>query len=140
MEEGSILELYLKVNKELIMNIKELSKPYDFSRGELPVLVRLIKDGDGISQKEIRKDIPISKSTLSKTIKNLEEKGYLKKKKSTEDRRATLIYLTEEGREIENIVKKIDRKAEEKMLKGLSKAKKKNLARTLKKLLDNLKK
>ncbi len=138
MNKDSVVELYISVHKELIKNLKELAEPYKFNRGELPVLAKLIKKEDGIPQKEIREDLTISKSTLSKTINSLIKKDFLKKEKDPEDRRVTLIYLTNKGKEIKNIIKEIDQNAEERMMKNFDEKEKEQLSRYLERLLENL--
>ncbi len=105
-EENSIFNLYNRVHKRIVENIRRMAEPYEFNRGELPVLVRLIKGGDGITQKEILEDLSISKSTLSKTVNNLAQKGYLRKEVDPEDKRATRIYLTEKGKGTEDVLMK----------------------------------
>lgn len=138
-EENKIFELYHRVHKELLNNVKRIAEPYEFSRGELPILVRLIKGGDGVIQKEILNKLPISKSTVSKTINNLVKKGYLKKEKDPGDRRSTRIYLTDKGRKAENTIREIVGKVESIMVKGLSDEEREELTEYLERLLENLK-
>lgn len=138
-EEDSILNLYLRVHKELVKNLKQSVEPYEFNRGELPILVKLIKGGDGVSQKEIRESLPISKSTTSKTVDNLVRKGYLRKERDSEDRRVTLIYLTDKGREIEDVIKDVEKRAGKRMLENFSEEERDRLAMYLERSLEGLK-
>lgn len=138
-EENKIFNLYHRVHKELIKNIKRIAEPHEFNRGELPILATLIKQGDGVTQKEILGNLPFKKSTMSKKVNKLVQKGYLRKERDPEDRRATKIYLTEKGMKEENKIRKIDRKVEKIMLEGLNEVEKENLAIYLEKLLKNLK-
>lgn len=137
-DEESIHRLYHLVHKEMIRFIKEELKPHHFNRGEFPLLLKLIKEGDGVTQKEIRGMLPISKSTISKSVKSLCDKGYLKKEKDEEDRRATRVYLTEKGKEMEDIIGEIDRKAEEQMLKGFDESEAEEFKTHIKKIHENL--
>lgn len=139
-DEVSIFNLYHRVHKELIENIKKMAEPYDFNRGELPILARLIKGGDNVSQKEIRESLPISKSTISKTINNLVKKGYLRKEEDPKDKRATLICLTEKGEKVGEVIRDIDKKAEKTMVEGFSESEKEELTSYLERLLMNLQK
>lgn len=45
-DEESIHRLYHLVHKEMIRSIKEELKPHHFNRGEFPLLLKLIKEGD----------------------------------------------------------------------------------------------
>lgn len=137
-KEDSIHKLHQVVHKKLIKFIKEELEPYDFNRGEFPLLFKLIKKGDGITQKEICERIHVSKSTTSKIIQSLVEKGYLRKEKDEKDKRVSRIYLTDKKEEIEDLIKEIDKKAEDKMLKGFDEDEKKKLRSSLERILDNL--
>lgn len=137
-EENTAFNLYHRVHKELIKNIRRIAEPYEFNRGELPILARLTKRGDGITQREMLGNLPITKSTVSKTINNLVQKGYLRKEKDPEDKRATKIYLTEKGERAGDTIKEIDEKVEKIMLKGLNEREEEDLIKYLKKLLKNL--
>ncbi|MFW5946461.1 MAG: MarR family winged helix-turn-helix transcriptional regulator [Candidatus Natronoplasma sp.] len=136
--EDSIHKLYQRVYKNLITLIRSELEPYDFNRGEFPLLFKLLKGGDGVTQKEICEKLHVSKSTTSKIIKSLVEKGYLRKEKDPEDKRASRIFLTDKKEEIEDLIKEIDEKAENKMLKGFDDEERKNLKAYLERILDNL--
>ncbi len=136
--EDSIHKLYQRVYKNLIKLIRSELEPYDFNRGEFPLLFKLIKKGDGVTQKEICEMLYISKSTTSKIIKRLVEKGYLRKEKDPDDKRASRIFLTEKKDKIEDLIKEIDQKAENKILEGFDKEEKEELRSYLERILDNL--
>jgi len=80
----------------------------------------------------------ISKSATSKSIHNLVEKGYLRKEEDVEDRRATRIYLTDRRNKIKELLKELDRKAENKMLEGFGDEEKYRLRQYLERILENL--
>jgi len=136
--EDSIHKLYQRVHKNLIKLIRSELEPYDFNRGEFPLLFKLIKKGDGITQKEICERLYVSKSTTSKIIKRLVEKGYLRKEKDLDDKRASRIFLTDKKDKIEGLIKEIDQKAENKMLEGFDTEERKELRFYLERILDNL--
>lgn len=138
-EEESIVSLQEKIHKELIKELKEFVEPYDFKPGELFVLIKLIKHSDGLTQKKLLKKLPISKSTLSKTINNLIKKQYLRKTKNRDDKRANLIYLTDKSSKIRNMIEQIQEKSEQKMLQGFNEEEKKQLNNYLIRILKNLK-
>jgi len=137
-EEDSIHKLYQIVHKKLIHFIREELEPYDFNRGEFPLLFKLIKHGDGVTQKEICGKLHVSKSTTSKIIKSLVEKGYLRKERDKEDKRASRVFLTDKRDEIEHLIKEIDEKAENKMLEGFEDKEKEELREYLEHILENL--
>lgn len=139
MEDKSLIHLIHLVEKEIRNYIRGEVKEYKFSHGELPFLAKLIKDGDGVIQKKIYDDLSISKATASKMINSLVQKGYLRKQKDPEDRRATKVYLTERKDEVKEVVEEIDEKIQELVLKDFTTEEKKDLVTYLTKMLTNLK-
>ncbi|MFW6083463.1 MAG: MarR family winged helix-turn-helix transcriptional regulator [Thermoplasmatota archaeon] len=137
-DENSTHKLYQIVHKKLIKFIRKELEPYDFSRGEFPLLFKLIKKGDGLTQKEICEMLFISKSTTSKIIHNLTDKGYLRMERDKDDRRRTRIYLTEKKDEIEDLIKELDEKAESRMMKNFEEDEKQQFRNYLEKILENL--
>ncbi|MGM0405413.1 MAG: MarR family winged helix-turn-helix transcriptional regulator [Thermoplasmatota archaeon] len=137
-DEDSIHKLYQIVHKKLIKFIKCELEPYDFNRGEFPLLYKLIKKGDGLTQKEICNMLYVSKSTTSKIIQSLVNKGYLRKERDEKDKRATRIYLTDKKNEIEDLIREIDQKAENRMLEKFDKREEKQLRTYLERILKNL--
>lgn len=136
--DASIFNLHRLVHKALIHRLRRLVVPHDFNHGELPILARLIKEGDGVSQKDIRTHLPICKSTLSKTVDSLTRKGYLRKERDPDDRRSTLIYLTEKGKNVGSLIREIDEEVETVLLNGFSEHERKALAVSLERMLANL--
>ncbi len=137
-EEDSIHKLHLIVHKKLIGFLRCELEPYDFNRGEIPLMYKLLKEGEGKTQKEICEMLYVSKSTTSKIINNLVEKGYVRKERDEADKRITKIYLTERKDEIEKLIKDLDKKAEEKMLSGFEEKEKEELRGYLERILENL--
>jgi len=137
-EEDSIHKLHLIVHKKLIGYLRSELEPYDFNRGEIPLLYKLIKKGDGKTQTEICDMLYVSKSTTSKIIQSLVKKGYLLKERDDKDRRITRIYLTEKKDEVKDLLKKLDERAEDKMLQGFDDVEKEQLREFLERILWNL--
>ncbi len=134
----SVHRLLNMVHKRTLKKFRHKLEPYEFTRGEFPFLLHLLREGDGVTQKDICERIPISKGTTSKMINNLVDKGYLRKERDQEDRRATRIYLTEKKEELEGLIQDIDREAEETLLRGFDEGEKKELHGYLERILKNL--
>ena len=132
------IELLNRAHKTLVAELRRLAEPHDINRGELPVLVRLLRAGDGVSQKVLREDLPLSKSTLSKTIASLSEKELVTKEPSETDGRVKLIYLTDKGRNLDPTIKEIGNGAATKMLADFDPVEKEQLANYLERIEDNL--
>ncbi len=61
-------------------------------------LLQLYKQ-DGISQEELSEKLSIDKGTTARSIKKLEEEGFLIRVKDENDKRAYKIYLTDKSKE-----------------------------------------
>ena len=67
---------------------RKINKIWDQAFSELgfspahAYLLRLVLDQPAISQKEIAEELKLEKSTVTRFIDNLEERGYLKRKKN----------------------------------------------------------
>lgn len=82
--------------------VDNLLADYDLNHSEGNLLVYLYKDGDGISQNDIKDNLGVDKSTISRAISSLLKKNYLIKRRSSEDGRVNLIYLSPKAKEIKD--------------------------------------
>lgn len=59
---------------------------------------------DGLSQKTLAQTLRISHAAVAKSVRRLESAGLVRRKRSPDDRRVTLVFLTAEGRAIRHDV------------------------------------
>lgn len=69
----------------------------DTSRGQGRILA-MLKIKDGISTKELSYLLGIRVSSLNEMLAKMERNGYISRKPSEEDKRISIIYVTEKGR------------------------------------------
>ena len=62
------------------------------------ILTKLVHQGDGISQAALAEKINIRPQSLSEALTKMEERGWIDRRPNPQDKRGTLVYLTEEGR------------------------------------------
>lgn len=102
-----------------------------------PFLMHLWKQ-DGLMQRDLYKQIGIEQPTAVRTLDRMERDGFIQRKPSPTDRRATLIYLTAKGRESEeqviNAAKHINKLASH----GLNSEDKKYFNNLLRTMISNL--
>lgn len=107
--------LVVKIKK----NMSKQIKAYDVTLEQWSLLTRLWKN-DGISQTQLavraNKDLPTVTRSLDKLIK----KGLIEKKDNPNDSRAYLIYLTENGKSLEEPLDSIAKEVENKILQSLA--------------------
>lgn len=95
------------IDTRLIISFSDMIKMFYQNKSEqLAVLnmkgshckiLHLIYDHNGKTQQEILKIANITKSTMSETITEMENEGYIYKVKGTADKRQALIFLTPDG-------------------------------------------
>jgi len=122
-----------KLYKDHDQFVDNLLADYNLNHSEANLLVYLYKDGDGISQNKLKENLAVDKATISRGIYSLIEKEYLKKKRSPDDGRVNLIYLTEKAQSVKEeiagiyqqwfqiFIKEIGEKEAERLINNLEK-------------------
>ena len=85
--------------KELDMRTLDIARSYGLSFSQFMVLEALYSKGN-LSIGEVREAILSSVGTISLVVKNLEKMGYVKRKTDENDKRVSILYLTDEGRDV----------------------------------------
>lgn len=65
---------------------------------------------NGIMQDELAKEFLVDRAAITRTLKNMEEKGFVDRVRSKEDGRERRIYLTEKARSYEKLAESIQEK------------------------------
>ena len=98
---------------ELFFDVIHLFREHFITNGEHLSLIRgqyqcmfLLDDVNEISQKKLSEILMIRSTSLSETISKLENKGFITRHPSNEDKRTYIISLTQEGKaEVDNMRK-----------------------------------
>lgn len=85
--------------KELDRRTLDIARRYGLSFSQFMVLEALYSKGN-LSIGEVREAILSSVGTISLVVKNLEKMGYVKRKTDENDKRVSILYLTDEGRDV----------------------------------------
>lgn len=101
-------------------------------------LLEVLKDG-GLSQQQIAEKMCIRPQTVSEMISGLEKDGWIQKLPCPDDKRSSLIYITEEGKAARERIRKHRRAKADAYFGVLSEEEKMSLIEMLNKLNDNLK-
>lgn len=80
--------------------ITEACQPWNLSYSKYVALMNLY-DLDGCSQSELCKEMKADKALVARSLKTLEEKGYVCRRQKDGDRRFKFIYLTPKARGIQ---------------------------------------
>lgn len=103
-------------------------------RGGIALAILLESGDGGIRQKELGEKLRVNPSSVSELTDRLCEKGFIVRREDPEDKRATLLLLTEAGRERALQFKEERKKALEEGFKNLTEDEKEQLLALLKKL------
>ncbi len=74
-----------------------VSKDLSFSDS---VFLVNIGENEGVSQEEIANSLAIDKAAIARSVKRMEQKGYIRTNKSDRDKRAKELYLSGSGKEL----------------------------------------
>lgn len=81
---------------------KKLEK-YKINYTQFIILMMLYRN-EVHTQEEVRQKIYIDKAAVARAIKDLEDKGYVERISSEEDKRSKIILITEEGNRLKEII------------------------------------
>jgi DNA-binding MarR family transcriptional regulator len=101
------------------------------------ILIELAKR-DGRTQLELAEATHLKAPTVSVALQKLEKEGYVSRRPDEYDLRATRVFLTEKGRELDERIRGIIREQEERATSCLTDEESETLTRILRKLKDNL--
>src|SRR5258707_4763846 len=94
---------------------------------------------DGLPQVELTKRLGVEPASVSKAVERMESAGFIQRQTDPEDARANCLFLTEQGRRLEEPVKRILADAEEHLLANMSVEERVLVRRLLLQMRDNLK-
>ena len=96
MNEKSIGRLVSILYRRGLNHTGKQFKPYGISSSQFAFLAELFAR-DGISQEELASAICCDKATVARAMQRLESLGYIERKRSAEDGRVNLVYLTDKA-------------------------------------------
>ena len=117
--EKEIVELFTKILETITFTIEDLEfKDYQMGRGIF--IVNYIGNHDSCSLKDIYDNTRFPASTASRRVDELVKAGFVKRTRSSEDRRAIVIQLTDDGLAVFKLFKDHRVKAMQRVLKSFS--------------------
>lgn len=129
---------YLCDNARLIKRVfNRRVKDLEITRSQWAVLWRL-STANGMSQAELADQAEIEQPSLVRHVDNLEEQGWIVRKRDTKDRRINRLFLTTKGEKLMEKAWQHGMDIRDEYLKGLTEEEEAQLASLLSKLKDNL--
>ncbi|MBE6542232.1 MAG: MarR family transcriptional regulator [Ruminococcaceae bacterium] len=93
---------------------------------------------DGRTQLDLVKATHLKAPTVSVSLQRLEKEGFVTRKTDEYDMRATRVFLTEKGRDLDNKIRKRIRAEEDLAMSSLTESEKDTLCRLLEKIKVNI--
>lgn len=93
---------------------------------------------DGLTPGELAQRIGVETPTVTRAAQRMEAAGLVKRVPDQEDARLVRVYLTERGREVQELLPALLRTATEEVLAGLTQGECAELVRLLKRVQQNL--
>ena len=109
-----------EVNKLFINNIKNESEMLGINPSYRYVFMALKNNENGLSQSEICEIVHFKKSSISLLLQQMENEELISRHKSELDSRQTIVKLTEKGIALDEKIKNIFIKCEQKMIDSIN--------------------
>jgi MarR family transcriptional regulator, organic hydroperoxide resistance regulator len=110
---------------------------YNLYAGQEMLLMRLWQ-GDGIAQSELVECMCVQPATITRTLARMERAGLIVRRADPEDQRISRVFLTQEGRELEQQVLALWQQVEQTMVANFTQEERLLLRRLLLQLYTNL--
>jgi DNA-binding MarR family transcriptional regulator len=88
-------------------------------RGQ-PKVLRALWEQEGLTHSELATILHVQPATITKMIKRMEKAGFVERRKDAKDQRVSRVYLTENGRSVQEAVKQVWRTLEEETFTGFN--------------------
>ncbi len=126
------------LSRLLWKNVREhgIEHPISQKSGQL-ILMELAKR-DGRTQLDLANATNLKAPTISVSLQKLEKEGYVSRRPDEYDLRATRVFLTEKGRELDNTIKGHIRREEALATASLTEEEAETLVKLLLKIRENL--
>lgn len=100
--------------------LKEISEKRGINSTYCKIIMILSRNREGVIQNDIVENTNFKPSTISLTLKNLEQMGYLTRESSPEDSRKIIVKITDLGLKYDKEIKECFEIVEEEMIDGIS--------------------
>lgn len=118
--------------------VKAMLAPFNLAP-EQNLIMMLLWEKDGLTQNEIAEKLDKDKTNITRMLANLEQKGFIKRSMSLNDRRSLHVYLTEEGNKLGDKIIPITEGFHQSVVSGITDKELQEVNRILLKIRQNVK-
>lgn len=130
--------LHHAIGKRLDRAVSQVDKKLSMIQASILHFISFHQE-ENVFQKDVEIEFEMKGSTISVMLKQLEENGFLKREKTSEDSRCKKLVVTQKFKEIESLIEEKIRLTEEEIKNRLTEEKIKQFVSLLDELTQNLK-
>ena len=136
-EEEPIGRLLYITAHIMTLHAEKVLKPYDLTVEQLQLLKNIAED-TALSQQQLCEIVQKSAANVTRILDRLERKDCVRRERNPADRRSSLLFLTDQGRDLIAEVTIVLESFSEHLTRGISNEEQALLSRLLYKMQDNL--
>lgn len=138
MEYQGIIKDFGILNRTFLRYVSNAISDRDISYSDSIFLVN-IGEKEGTNQEEIANLLAIDTAAVARSVKSMEQKGYIRTERSQEDKRAKALYLTNSGRELYQFLLQLNQQWVDSVLKDLDSSEVKEFVHVVGRMSDRAK-
>ena len=124
------------INRARVIFLNNRLKQFELSAGQYPVFMCLLRH-PGITQETMARYFHLDKGTIARTVKKMEDAGYISRNVDPANRRAFCLSLTTKGSRLAPEILAIDQEWEQVICKDLSEEEKEQMLALLKHVAES---
>ncbi|MEW4371694.1 MarR family winged helix-turn-helix transcriptional regulator [Paenibacillus kandeliae] len=137
MKRDTVGKLISYINRLNQKQLARMFKPYDIGSGGHHSYLKAILQRPGVNQDQLTNDLKFDKATTARSVRQLEEAGYIERRVDPNDRRAYLLYPTKRALDFEPVLQQTLLTANEKLTSSLTEEEKEQLWQLLNKIYQS---
>lgn len=138
MDHREAVKWFWMLERRSQSHITKACEQYRISFSEFVILFDLYEH-EGINQEDLSEILLIDKAAAARSLKSLEEKGYVKRLPGQYDRRVKLVYSTDAGKKLQVFLLKVTADWIDFLSEGMDQKTLETVIDGIKKLADNTK-
>ncbi|MBS9337231.1 MarR family winged helix-turn-helix transcriptional regulator [Fructobacillus parabroussonetiae] len=123
------------ISRTATTSMNQAAKKYQLENNLFLYLIRIVEN-EGLTQSSLAELVRVDKTTLSRALRKLDERGYIDKVAGPGNRKAKQLFPTEKGRESYQFLEKIEKEYIHEKMTKLTTTEQKELRRLLAKVDD----
>jgi DNA-binding MarR family transcriptional regulator len=134
---GSLGYLVRDANRAFQRLLERRTAPHGVTRGQWYFL-RVLWEQDGLSQRELSTRVGMMEPTTVIALRGMEKAGLIRRTRSADDRRVTLVRLTSKAKRLRNRLLKLSQSVNEQGAAGIEAAELDRFRRVIRRMTANL--